>query len=424
MTGIGSVRGAFVNYVSDSTRSSPVNRAVARTLLGVVLIWKVLSLEWRANAEWPFVIADAYTAFDHDLLWTLLPYQQWLLAGLLVVFILGYRTKWVGLASALLLAEMALMRSLIYYSGQVETLFIASYFLLVLSLFPGADRLSVDGFRETRTWSIHELNTYLKSDDRREYRMTGLAVSLVIVSIIYVGAAWGKVLVSGFEWITAENLGRYILYYREISGVSHPAGEFVVGHPELLFVGVWGTILFEVALLPAVVLKRDITAVAAGLIGLHLVIIAMLGLYFLGNVVFLLLFVAWDRLYGAIARDPADERVDLVYDERCYFCARSLYPFKLLDVNRSVGFYTQSDAPPEYEEIEGVEYEERMYLFRDGEPYGGYEAFRQLIRQFRVFAPVALVMAVPPVRAVGERVYGYVAENRSRYFVCSVEGSD
>lgn len=420
---IGRARGAFVNYVADPTRASPINRAVARVLLGAFLLWKVLSLEWAATAEWPFVIDDAYAAFDHELLWTLLPYQQWLLAGLLIVFIVGYRTKWVGLASALLLAEMALMRSLIYYSGQVETLFIASYFLLVLSLFPEPDRLSVDGFRETRTRSIHELNAFLKGDDRREYRMTGLAISLVIVSIVYVGAAWGKVLVSGLEWITAENLGRYILYYREIGGVSHPAGEFVVQYPELLFAGVWGTILFEVALLPAALLKRDITAVAAGLIGLHLAIIAMLGLYFLGNVVFLLMFVAWDRLYAAIARDSA-ERVDLVYDERCYFCARSLYPFKLLDINRSVDFYTQSDAPEEYAETEGVDYEERMYLFRDGEPYGGYEAFRQLIRQFRVFAPVALLMALPPVRAVGERLYGYVADNRSRYFVCSVEDAD
>lgn len=50
--------------------------------------------------------------------------------------------------------------------------------------------------------------------------------------------------------------------------------------------------------------------------------------------------------------------------------------------------------------------------------------FRQLICQFRIFASVALVMAGPPVRAVGERVYGYVAENRSRSFVCSVEDSD
>lgn len=71
-----------------------------------------------------------------------------------------------------------------------------------------------------------------------------------------------------------------------------PVGEFAVQYPELMLVGAWVTIIFEVALLPLVVLKRDITLVVVGLVGLHLSIIVMFGLFFIGNIVFLLLFVA------------------------------------------------------------------------------------------------------------------------------------
>lgn len=110
-----------------------------------------------------------------------------------------------------------------------------------------------------------------------------------------------------------------------------------------------------------------------------------------------------------------------MYDKHCYFCARSLYLFKLLDLNQTVTFHTQYTAPEEYRSREDVKFDDRMYVFANGEAYGGYDAFRRLFKQFAVTIPMSWVMALPPVAVVGKRVYAHIAANRNRYFVCSWE---
>lgn len=144
-----------------------------------------------------------------------------------------------------------------------------------------------------------------------------------------------------------------------------------------------------------------------------------MGILFVDMLFFLSIFAAYDRGYAAIV---SDREIDLVYDERCYFCARSLYLFKLLDINETVTFYSQSDAPDAYAGREDVAFEHEMYVFVNGEPFGGYDAFRQLLRQFGPPIVLSWVMSLPPVKRVGEDIYQYIAANRDRYFVCSWEG--
>jgi predicted DCC family thiol-disulfide oxidoreductase YuxK len=47
-----------------------------------------------------------------------------------------------------------------------------------------------------------------------------------------------------------------------------------------------------------------------------------------------------------------------------------------------------------------------------------------MFAQLGFLRPVAFLMGVPGVRQVGERVYGYVAANRSRHFTCRPAGED
>jgi predicted DCC family thiol-disulfide oxidoreductase YuxK len=115
--------------------------------------------------------------------------------------------------------------------------------------------------------------------------------------------------------------------------------------------------------------------------------------------------------------------IDLVYDEHCYFCTRSLYMFKILDTTQTVNYYSQYDCPEKLKNEKRVDFDEEMYVFANNEPHGGYYAFRQLCKQFPATAPLSWFMTIPPVATVGEYIYKYIAENRDRHFVCSYEAN-
>ncbi|UTF54184.1 thiol-disulfide oxidoreductase DCC family protein [Natronosalvus rutilus] len=412
---------AFVNYFGDETRSTPINLAVVRVLLGSWALWRMVSLDWNFYGEWPRHFNPPIAYLHQDVFFTLLPYLRWVLAGLLVLFIVGYKTRWSGGLASLLMMHMLAVKSTIYLAGTIESLFACAYMILLFALFCEDDVLSADTVIETKEKSIDQLNAFLKEGSDETHRARALKWGLLAVGFLYLGSAWGKFMNGPIDiWLSGAELQRDILRSQEMTGMTRPLAQPILEYDALAWLGFLGTGLVQASLIVAVLLGLPITLSALGLIGFHLSVVATLGLYFIDMILVLSLFAAWDVAYRWLAAD-AEDRVTLVYDERCYFCARSLYLFKYLDVNDSVRFRSQSDAPPELVNREGVDLDKEMYLFRDGEAYGGYEAFRQLFKQFRVFAPIVLLMALPPVRMVGNRVYAYIARNRSRHFVCSID---
>jgi hypothetical protein len=401
---------AFVNYVADDTRGSPLNLAIVRVLLGTWVLWRVLSLEWAAYGAWPEFHVDETIGFLHqDLFFALLPYQQWVVAALLVLFIIGYRTRWTGGLASLLLMHMLSVKATIYLAGTVESLFICAYLILLFALFAEDDPLSVDGFRRTGEHSLTELNTALSAGTDRVYRMRALKWGLLAVAIIYVGSAWGKALNGPLEiWLSGAELQRDILFYGELTGIDRALGAPIVEHEWLAWAGFVGTALVQVSLLAAVALGVSVTLPILGILGFHVSVILTLGLYFIDMLLVLSLFVAWDGIYRQVAV-AADEPVRVGYDDHWSGCVRTLVVLAHLDVTDSVEFVSQSDTPPALADCE-----ERLVLVRDGTVYRGYEAGRQLLSQFRLCAPLAFAMAIPPVRALGTRLYAAAAPARTR----------
>lgn len=411
----------FVNYVRNVARASPFNLAVARILLGTWLAWRILSQEWAAYQEWPFSIRTPGSFLFTDAVLGSLPYLQWAVVCLLALFVVGYRIRLTGGLAGLGLVVMASATTSIYLAGTVETLMVGAYLLLLFAFFAEDDVLSVDGFVDTRTRSLEELNTFLKAGGDGSHSMRALKYGLLAVAVMYFGAGWGKIREGGLSvLLTGADLQRVLLRIEEYHDYGRLAAQPFIANPELAMVGHVGSIVLQLSLIVAILLGVALAPIVLGLIGFHLMVILTMGLYFIDMVLYLALFAAWDGAYRRLARDESDD-VDLVYDEHCYFCARSLVPFKHLDVNDSVQFYTQHDAPAEYAERPDVDFESELYVFRDGEAHGGYWAFRELLRQFRIFAPVVWLMNRTPAAAAGERVYEYVAANRDRHFVCSTE---
>ncbi|SFK70571.1 Predicted thiol-disulfide oxidoreductase YuxK, DCC family [Halogranum rubrum] len=422
-TQLRSLGSVFVNYVADPVRDSPVNLAMARLVIAFYVVWKTAWIDWGIFMEVPFVAFDEYAFLFPTTYPQLLVVEKYLLLVSVLLFAVGYRIRLTGFLSGLIFGHVGLLRFSMNGSGGTTAIFISVYFLFFFALFASQDELSADGVRRTGQRSLDALITQLKSTTSTTFRADALKYSLLALGIIYFGSAFDKLFpdLQKFqpEWVMPYNLSRIVTTFHATRDQLFPFSQEVVNYPVLVFVMATTVLALEAGLIVAMLAKRSITPFILGLAGFKFSSIVLLGIFFGDAIVFFLLFFTWDTAYRRLV---SSRRVDVVFDERCYFCARSLYPFKLLDVNDTMTFYSQSDLPEQYRNRKGIDYTTAMYLFdEDGNAYRGYWAFRELLRQLRVFAPLAWAMGTRPVAAVGERIYEYVAANRSRHFVCSVD---
>lgn len=129
----------------------------------------------------------------------------------------------------------------------------------------------------------------------------------------------------------------------------------------------------------------------------------------------------WNRMH---ARRSSGEPVTVIYDENCFFCARTLTLFKNLDVHHTIDFRPRSDVPGKYQEVPGVDPRVALVLFREEESFVGYHAFRAMLGQFAFTGPAVWVMGWPPVVELGEAVYARIAANRTRWFACAASDDE
>ncbi|MFC7028201.1 hypothetical protein ACFQH8_13515 [Halomicroarcula sp. GCM10025710] len=182
----------FVNYFADSERSSPVNLAVGRTILTVWLVWKTAMYDWNEFFEVPFYLTPEFT-------WAVPPVapglfmtaEKWVLIGLLVLFAVGYRVRFTGGVSALVLAHFGAVREIQNNSGETQALFLGVYFLLFYSLFSETHVLSADGLRQTKDWSVDSLRSFIVSG-RDSYQLPALKWSLLVIAMIYFGSGFNS----------------------------------------------------------------------------------------------------------------------------------------------------------------------------------------------------------------------------------------
>lgn len=406
----------FVNYVRQAKRGSPLNLATARVLFGIYLLWKLASVETAGLDQYP-ILNDLHQLIVPEILFEYAFVEQYLAIFTVLLFTMGYYLRIIGFAASVLVGHFGVIIWHFNWSGNTQAFFMSSILLILFALFAEQDLLSVDGFRHTKERSLKELNSHLKSSTSARFGHDPLRWFLVLVGILYFGSGLAKIRRGPWDdWGTSITLGRFLQRAQVEFGYEPWLGDALLQFDFLLQLGAVGTLILETGFIFAIISGVLFSGFVVALIFFHLTITAVQGPVFFDLIVFLLLFVAWDRLYRHLS---TTKELDLVYDERCYFCARTLYLFKYIDIYETVSFYSQSDAPPNYSTRDGVDFDDEMYVFIDGDAFGGYWAFQKLFKQFAVTAPLSWLMRLSPVSFVGEHVYRYVAKNRDRYFVCS-----
>ena len=291
----------FVNYFRDETRDSPLNLAVARFVLGGYLIWKTIWYNWEVVAETPFRVYGSY-AFAIPPSPAILVVEQWVLIGLLLAVMVGYRLGVTTFLSAFVLAHLATVRYTLNISGGTTALFFGVYFLVLFGLYREQDELSVDGLHRDGTVSIPALRARIESPLRESYPMTALKYNLLVVSVVYLGSGFDKLVEGGLGWAAPDNLSRILLVWTTLNTHPIPLGEAMLEFPLFVGIAAAGTLVLEVGLIVAVLAGVTIVPFALGILGMQAVIGVALGPFFFDVFAFFAMFVAWDRLYVRAAR--------------------------------------------------------------------------------------------------------------------------
>jgi predicted DCC family thiol-disulfide oxidoreductase YuxK len=186
------------------------------------------------------------------------------------------------------------------------------------------------------------------------------------------------------------------------SSILIPLSLAVIGCELLLAMGVWRQSL------------RAWTLAVAG--PLHVGMIAFLAISGL-EVVRLMVFGALQLIVLLFLFGPGwtGERVVVVWDDSCGFCAAWTRLFRRLDWLGVIRLVPLSD-PAQYEHL-GITQANAAHALQlrlsDGARHGGYEAVRRIAYLLPLTMLLAPWLALPPVRYVGDRVYRRVAESRT-----------
>lgn len=322
-----------------------------------------------------------------------------LVAVLLAVgFISGYRTRLCAAASWFLLLSMHARTPFVLHGGDAVLRLLMFWSIFV----PLNARFSLD----------RALNPTEPALPTRHLSPASLALVFQICGIYWFAAAEKMHPI----WLTERSAVYYAL---SLDQFATPLGKLLLGYPEVMRLMTTGTLVLEL-LGPILAISPFFTGplrilIATSFIGFHagLALTMRLDLFPWVCVAAWLVFLPgllWDQLgRRRISRPVAT--ITVFFDGGCGFCRRAVLIVRQLLGLRVVELReAQSDS-----EAAALMRAGNSWVIRDaeGSHFTGYSGFLELCRHSTVGVWLAGVLASRPVKAVGDRVYRWIAAHRT-----------
>jgi predicted DCC family thiol-disulfide oxidoreductase YuxK len=394
----------FVNYFRSADRSTCLNLSVARVIVCCIAARKITSFPYSGMALFPDeVFAGNPYAF---LAWLCPPTAGWILVeqavtvALLLMCAVGLARRFAAFSAGLLLTHMEGV-TLAVSSDKTSSLL--AFFLIFYGLFCAVDRITLDALLAERRRSARDSAAGLmKNEGSAAVTLETLKWFLVAFAATYFLTGFGKWRMSGWgiAWGSAENIRLSLLHnsvWRTIP--LTPFAQFLCDHQLLLALAGHGTMLFELGFLGAVLAGLPITPFVAGLIGLHVVLIFAMDVdYFRDMGLLHFTFFAWDMISARLQRST---KLTVAFDDRDPLCMGVLSLFKQADVAGGLRFVPSSsaDAPGPAGAVARI-----RVIDEAGRQACGYDGVVALLAYQGLTRPIAWLMAIPPVAAVGRLI--------------------
>lgn len=149
----------------------------------------------------------------------------------------------------------------------------------------------------------------------------------------------------------------------------------------------------------------------------HTSTIFLLGIRFVYMQAMYAWFLPWDTIFTWIGPRLFREDLRVAYDAGCGPCRRTIAVLSAFDLFHRVKFIPATDRATL--ESEGMGHltpaalAENMHAARGLDIASGYDAYRWIATRIPFLWPLRLVMDLPPVAAIGRRIYRKVADSRA-----------
>ena len=319
-------------------------------------------------------------------------------SGLVALALLvGYRTRIATVVSWILLLSLQSRNPGVMQGGDMLL-----YLLLFWGIFLPLDaRFSVDA----------ALNEEAQKAPNAFFSMATMAL-LVQAMCVY---TFGALLKSSPVWIPD---GTAIYYALQLDYIITPLG---------LWLGQFGSVLqfltyfvWSLELLAPLIMFSPIAHYRTRLIGITLLVLLhigfllciYIGIFGLCSIASILAFTPgrlWDTI-GQRIRTPERRGVAIYYDEPCGFCRKVCLILRTFLLLPETPILPAQNVPEIHREMQT--HNSWVVVDHDGTHHVRFDAIVLVFRRSVLFSWIGRILALAPMRAIGERVYAWVARNR------------
>lgn len=412
--------------------SAPLNLAVLRVAVFGMLLYLLRSELILTYAAWP---RDLYQfPVLADWLYRYLPISAGVAAPLLllatvttVMAIFGLFTRVTTVVSVLLGVYLIGIPQL---SGKVNHLHHVLLIGAVLACSRCGDALSVDAILR----AVRGADRGVVAPPHRGVRYgLPIRVAMMVLATVYFFPGFWKVATNGPQWVFSSNLENHLLQkWFELETYTPP-----IPLHKAPFSGPLGAlfaVVFEFGLPIALLWKPTRVLWAAMGLAFHNLTNLLMNISFVTLQVMYVMFVDWQRLLRWLGRAMLGEPIRVLYDGNCGLCRRTMAVLGALDWLQQLKPVNALDRSAV--ESEGLGFLDDAALIQDmhaawresvrdgGRGMGdegadgwrtakGYSAYQRIAWRVPLLWPLLLVIYLPPVAAMGWKVYRRVADSRA-----------
>lgn len=249
-----------------------------------------------------------------------------------------------------------------------------------------------------------------------------LRYAWALIGLLYLGSGLAKLNAAYlYRWVSADNL-RHIFWrnwferriYRP--GFTPPVR---IDRLPAAMIDAWGAgaVALETGFVAFVLFRWARWFLILAGLAFHAGNGLILGIWFHTLIGSYVCLVDWSSLGRQLTARLTGQREPLLvlYDGSCTMCRRTIAILKTLDISGAIlpvsGF---SSDPPRlaHPEITEEMVLHDLYVVGDGYVAGGYDAYRKMAASMPLLWLLAPLMRLPPIAAVGRRIYRRVADSR------------
>jgi len=374
--------------------------AIFRIVYSIILFIEVIQLYYFRN-----LVYDKIPFIEPSEINFAFPLIFWMIS--ILFLIVGLKTKLAAILNYVL--SLFLIGTISTYEYHMFYAYMGINFLLIFS--PISQCLSLDRLLNTIKYS-NSKNLY--KPDNKVPQLYYFLFLFFGVAVVYFDSIFFKF--NSYNW--TNGLGVWLP--ASLPFASHFDSGFLLNQKYLVIFLGYLTVFFE-SIFPFTFFRKNFRLILLFIgVGLHLGILIEFPIpwFALGVTSLYILLVPvcfWEKIFTKKARQS---KIDFFYDSECPLCIRTKIIIQYFDWFDAVKFIPVDVAHGNYPEFQNIQKDEMLNNIyskdlKTGKLYSGVDTYIRVLKYLHVFSPLSFILKIPGVYQLSNKIYEFVAVNRS-----------